>query len=194
MDPDRLMLSELEHARRLADERGKQIAVLAGELAAARSASASAGDSSKNLWERLKMTEAAALDLKDDRDKLRELVRSLSASPVVVGVADPDDGPRDVTSSRDAIRDQLPRPGSLWRHAKTGNQYRVLGGGVCSESLRPLIHYASACVCRPGPDGAWAADPEYVWVRPLLMFLDGRFTPEADPDPTPHESSQCRTS
>jgi hypothetical protein len=54
----------------------------------------------------------------------------------------------------------LPKRGSLILHLKTNNLYRFIGASKHSETLVELAVYER--------DGK-------IWIRPLAMFLDGRF-------------------
>ncbi len=63
----------------------------------------------------------------------------------------------------------LPDVTGLWEHRK-GGVYRGLGVATHSETGEALVVYRS--------EGLWR-----LWVRPLAMFLDGRFTKRV-PKPT----------
>ena len=57
-----------------------------------------------------------------------------------------------------------PEPGSLWRHRK-GGVYRVVCVARHTETDEDLVVYLLSA----------ASDDASVWVRPLVVFLDGRF-------------------
>jgi hypothetical protein len=82
-------------------------------------------------------------------------------------------------SARAAVRDRCPANGTLWVHARTGDEYRVLGGCVREKDLVPMVLYASATACwfmELRNENLWCdAEAEDVWCRPLDEFLDGRF-------------------
>jgi hypothetical protein len=55
-----------------------------------------------------------------------------------------------------------PPPESLWRHVKSGGEYKVLTCGVLEKDMTPVVVYCGA---------------SGTWVRPLTEFRDGRFVP-----------------
>lgn len=53
---------------------------------------------------------------------------------------------------------------SLWRHVKSGREYRIFGHAIIKATLETAILYA--------PEGqGW----DVIWSRPAAEFLDGRF-------------------
>jgi hypothetical protein len=77
-------------------------------------------------------------------------------------------------AARAAVRDRCPANGTLWVHARTGDEYRVLWGCVREDDLTPTVLYAAAASCF-FRDGRCLTYPQFVWCRPLDQFLDGRF-------------------
>jgi len=63
--------------------------------------------------------------------------------------------------------DNIPQIGSIWRHKK-GGLYQVTGIGTHTETLEPYVIYHAL------------GDHDIIidWLRPLKMFMDGRFTLE----------------
>ena len=61
-----------------------------------------------------------------------------------------------------------PEVGSIWRHVKSGHDYRVISCGIIESNLTPSVIYTNM-----KPD----ADPlsEANWIRPMAEFCDGRF-------------------
>lgn len=57
---------------------------------------------------------------------------------------------------------QKPKIGSYWEHRKTGNKYKVVHIGYWEETLEECVVYVSI-------------DDEKCWIRPLEIFIDGRF-------------------
>lgn len=56
-----------------------------------------------------------------------------------------------------------PRPGSIWMHKKTLKRYKVIAVGLLEETLEECVVYVSL-------------DAEKrCWIRPLEIFMDGRF-------------------
>lgn len=55
-----------------------------------------------------------------------------------------------------------PPVGSVWKHAKTGNDYVVTARGIREEDLSPMLAYRRV-------------DGSLTWFRPVSEFLDGRF-------------------
>ncbi len=75
------------------------------------------------------------------------------------------------------------RAGQTWRHAKTGNTYKVIATGIAEATLTPVVIYA-------GHDGV-------VWVRALSVFVgdndEGKprfFLLEDEPNTAPFERAQ----
>lgn len=62
----------------------------------------------------------------------------------------------------------------MWRHKK-GGLYVILGHGLHSDDLTPMVIYRST-------------EHETTWTRPASEFYDGRFRPEIDKasSPTDH--------
>lgn len=54
----------------------------------------------------------------------------------------------------------IPQPGEIYSHFKTGNKYEIIGLAKHSETLEDLIIYKALY------------DEGQVWVRPVAMFLD----------------------
>lgn len=55
-----------------------------------------------------------------------------------------------------------PKIGSHWMHKKTCNKYKVVQIGYWEETLEECVVYVSL-------------DDEKCWIRPLDIFMDGRF-------------------
>jgi hypothetical protein len=55
------------------------------------------------------------------------------------------------------------RSGQLWRHTKTGWNYRIVCLGLNEADQVPVVCYQATHGVGP------------VWVRPMDEFLDGRF-------------------
>lgn len=70
-----------------------------------------------------------------------------------------------------------PPQGSLWRHAKTGHVYAIVGFCTIEANVSRGVLYRYAGL---------AEDPAglHTWLRPLAEFLDGRFLRLA-PEPAP---------
>jgi hypothetical protein len=62
-----------------------------------------------------------------------------------------------------------PKPGTRWRHLKTGHVYVVLDICTIEATVAPAVLYQRRDV----------ADA-HKWVRPLAEFMDGRFAPLTD--------------
>ncbi len=59
---------------------------------------------------------------------------------------------------------ELIRPGQLWKHVKTGREYRIVGVGILdADPSRRMVCYQNA-------HGA-----DVLWIRPVHEFIDGRF-------------------
>ena len=56
-----------------------------------------------------------------------------------------------------------PRIGSYWVHKKTFKEYKVVYIGFWEETLEECVVYVSC-------------DNSSCWIRPLEIFMDGRFT------------------
>lgn len=50
----------------------------------------------------------------------------------------------------------------IWKHSKTGNEYRVLGVGKHSETLEDVVVY----------EALYNNPKSRLWVRPASMFID----------------------
>lgn len=57
---------------------------------------------------------------------------------------------------------QKPKIGSHWMHKKTRNKYKVVQIGYWEETLEACVVYVSL-------------EDEKCWIRPLDIFMDGRF-------------------
>ena len=68
-----------------------------------------------------------------------------------------------VGDARLALR-RCPAAGSRWTHRKSGGRYTVVAGVVIEATVTPAVAYRSD-------------ETRVTWVRPLVEFLDGRFTP-----------------
>lgn len=55
-----------------------------------------------------------------------------------------------------------PKIGSHWIHKKTGRRYKVIHRGLWEETLEKCVVYVSL-------------DDKKCWIRPLEIFMDGRF-------------------
>lgn len=55
-----------------------------------------------------------------------------------------------------------PKIGSYWTHKKTRNEYKVVHIGLWEETLEECVVYVSL-------------DDAKCWIRPLEIFMDGRF-------------------
>lgn len=55
-----------------------------------------------------------------------------------------------------------PKVGSYWTHKKTGRDYKILCVGLWEETLEKCVVYVSK-------------DNNKCWIRPLEIFMDGRF-------------------
>ena len=56
-----------------------------------------------------------------------------------------------------------PRPGSIWTHKKTLKDYKVIAVGLWEETLEECVVYVSL------------NKEKRCWIRPLEIFMDGRF-------------------
>jgi hypothetical protein len=56
----------------------------------------------------------------------------------------------------------------IYKHFKTGNLYRVIGGGKHSETLEDLVFY----------EALYDNPVSKLWVRPISMFSDEKISPE----------------
>ena len=54
----------------------------------------------------------------------------------------------------------LPRKNDVFKHLKTGKIYRIMGVDNHTETMEELVVYSR---------------DEKIWIRPLKMFMDGRF-------------------
>ncbi|RBP01068.1 hypothetical protein DFR50_15913 [Roseiarcus fermentans] len=70
-----------------------------------------------------------------------------------------------------------PPQGSLWRHAKTGHVYAIVGFCTIEANVSRGVLYRYAGL-NEDPAGL------HTWLRPLAEFLDGRFHRLA-PEPAP---------
>ena len=63
-----------------------------------------------------------------------------------------------------------PNLGTIWKHVKSGNLYRVIQVGLIEDTLAPAVVYT-----RLNPDNKPLSDAK--WIRLLPNFMDGRFVP-----------------
>ena len=57
---------------------------------------------------------------------------------------------------------EKPRVGTYWTHTKTWTSYKVIAVGLWEETLEECVVYVSE-------------NGEKCWIRPLEIFMDGRF-------------------
>lgn len=76
-----------------------------------------------------------------------------------------------LAAAKAALAERCPRPWSAWRHARTGDVYRVIAACVIEAGVVPAVAYSR-------DDGVDTT----IWVRPLAEFLD-RFNPEPEDRP-----------
>lgn len=60
------------------------------------------------------------------------------------------------------LQHPMPANGSFWTHVKTNQVYQVLSNGFDSEQGIQIVNYHRA-------------GDAHTWVRPVKMFMDGRF-------------------
>lgn len=62
----------------------------------------------------------------------------------------------------------IPKINSVWLHLKTGKKYKVVQVGFWEETLEKCVVYVSL------------DEKARCWIRPLEIFIDGRFKEVAD--------------